>query len=83
MRAGQFLEAGESEAFMPGEWSSVYLRSPSPHPGGPLTRACIIEHAGKHQHDVVGPVLAVQRHLILFDHEEVKVADALHGVEEV
>jgi hypothetical protein len=32
---------------------------------------------------VVGPVLAIQRHLIFFDHQEVKVVDALHGVEKV
>ena len=52
-------------------------------PVRPLTHACIIEHAGKHQHDVVGPVFAVQWHLILFDHQQVQVADALHGVKEV
>ena len=52
-------------------------------PVRPLTHASIIEHARKHQHDVVGPVFAVQWHLILFDHQQVQVADALHGVKEV
>lgn len=52
-------------------------------PQGPLTHACVIEHPGEHQHDVVGPVLAVQRHLVFFDHQKMQVADALHGVEEV
>lgn len=50
---------------------------------GALTHACIIERAGKHKHDVVGPVLAVQRHLIFFDHQKMQVADALHGVKKV
>ena len=53
------------------------------HPARPLTHACVVEHARKHQHDVVGPVFAVQRHLILFDHQQVQVADALHSVKEV
>lgn len=68
---------------MPQERSSVHLSALFPIPGGPLTHACIIEHAGKHQHDVVGPVLAVQRHLIFFDHQKMQVADALHRVKKV
>lgn len=49
----------------------------------PLTHACIIEHSWKHQHDVVGPVLAVQRHLIFFNYQQMKVVDALHSMKKV
>lgn len=48
-----------------------------------LTNASVVEHARQDEHDVVGPVLAVQRHFVLLDHQEVEVADAFHGVVEV
>lgn len=48
-----------------------------------LTNASIVEHARQDEHDVVGPVFAVQRHFVLLDYEEVKVADAFHGMVEV
>lgn len=47
------------------------------------TNSSTVEDTGEHQHDVVGPVLAVQRHLVFFDHQKMQVADALHGVKEV
>lgn len=48
-----------------------------------LTNASVVEHAWQDEHDVVGPVLAVQWHFVLFDYEEVKVTDAFHGMVEV
>lgn len=47
------------------------------------TNASVVEHAWQDEHDVVGPVLAVQWHFVLFDYEEVKVTDAFHGMVEV
>lgn len=29
-----------------------------------------VEDSGKHQHDVVGPVLLIDGHLVLFDHQD-------------
>lgn len=56
-RAGQFPKAtfGRHTKRMEFSLSS----QPFSHPKGPLTHACIIEHARKHQHDVVGPVFSV------------------------
>jgi len=48
-----------------------------------LTDASIVEHAWQDKHDVVGPVFTVERHFILLDYKEVKVADAFHGMVEV
>ena len=74
---------GPSGILRNGAWLGISLPSPCPASARPLTHACVIEHARKHQHDVVGPVFAVQRHLVLFDHQQVQVDDALHGVKEV
>lgn len=42
-----------------------------------------IEAGGQHQHDVVGPVLLVHGHLVLFDHQDVEVRRSVHGVVQV
>lgn len=80
-RAGHSAEAGDPpRGSRPG---NEIRRQPRPLPPGGLTHACVIERAGEHKHDVVGPALAVQLHLIFFDHQEMQVADALHGVKKV
>lgn len=53
------------------------VRRLSPTYSGP------VEAGGQHQHDVVGPVLLVHGHLVLLDHQDVKVRRAVHGVVQV
>ena len=55
----------------------LHLRHLSP------TYASSVEDAGQDQHDVVGPVLLVDGHLVLLDHQDVEVSSAVHGVEQV
>lgn len=45
-----------------------------------LTDSSIVEHAWQNQHDMIGPILAVQRHFILFDHKKMEVVDAFHSM---
>ena len=48
-----------------------------------LTDSGAVEGSRQDEEDVVGPVLPVVRHLVLFDHQNVQVVGALHGVEDV
>ena len=47
------------------------------------TDPCSVEGGGQHQHDVVGPVLLVDGHLVLLDDQDVEVRGSVHGVVEV
>lgn len=42
-----------------------------------------IKAGGQHQHNVVGPVLLVHGHLVLFDDQNVEVRRSVHGVVQV
>lgn len=48
-----------------------------------LTDSRAVERSRQDEEDVVGPVLSVMRHLVLFDHQNVQMVGALHGVENV
>jgi len=46
----------------------------------PLTDSRVVEHGRQDEQDVVGPVLPVEGHLKLLDHQDVQMSGALHGV---
>lgn len=46
----------------------------------PLTDSRVVEHRRQDQQDVVGPVLPVEGHLKLLDHQDVQMTGALHRV---
>lgn len=48
-----------------------------------LTNSCTVEHSWQDQQYVVRPVLPVQRHLKLLDHQDVQVRGAFHGMEKI
>lgn len=58
-------------------------RTPSRGSAKAPTHSGAVEGAREHQHDVVGPVLLVNGHLVLLDDQHVQVAGAVHGVEQV
>lgn len=48
-----------------------------------VTDSSPVEDGGQDQHDVIGPVLLVDSHLVFFDDQDVQVSGSVHGVVEV